>query len=129
MDKIIIQDLAVQYRVGVTDEERAQPQKLLVTVEMELDFSRAAINDELAYTCDYFAVSQELLRYGENRSWKLIERLAVEMAAMIMRDFKPQRVTIEIKKFVIPEAAHVAVRITRPTALADGNTTRMVRNF
>ena len=31
MSKITIVDLEVFYRVGVTDEERAKPQRLLVT--------------------------------------------------------------------------------------------------
>jgi dihydroneopterin aldolase len=42
MSKISIVDLEVFYRVGVPDEERAQPQRLLLTVEMESDFSAAA---------------------------------------------------------------------------------------
>ena len=38
MSKISIVDLEVFYCVGVTDEERAKPQRLLLTVEMSLDF-------------------------------------------------------------------------------------------
>lgn len=124
MDKIIIQDLTVSYRVGVPDEERAQPQRLLLTVEMDHNFSRAAAADDLRHTIDYHAVSQMLLHFSEGRSWKLIETLAVEIAATILRDFKAQRVTVEIKKFVIPEAAHVAVRVTRPEGSYE--TTRLV---
>jgi len=114
MDKIIIKDLAVFYCVGVPDEERAQPQRLLLSIEMEHDFARAAKSDSLDQTINYFAVSQRLIGFGENRNWKLIETLAVEIAEMILREFKPQRVSVEVKKFVIPEAAHVGVRVTRP---------------
>ncbi len=42
MSRISIVDLEVFYRVGVPDAERAQPQRLLLTVEMESDFSAAA---------------------------------------------------------------------------------------
>jgi len=31
-------------------------------------------------TIDYFAVAQRFAQYGEGRSWKLIEKLATEMA-------------------------------------------------
>jgi hypothetical protein len=33
---------------------------------------------------------------------------------MVLRDFGPRRVHVEIKKFIIPEARHVSVRISRP---------------
>lgn len=113
MDIITINELEVFYCVGVPDEERAQPQRLLLTVEMEHDFCAAAVEDELSGTIDYFSVTQRLLKLGEGLHWKLIETLAVDITQMILDDFGPQRVTVEVKKFIIPEARHVAVRVTR----------------
>ncbi|HEX3718134.1 MAG TPA: dihydroneopterin aldolase [Verrucomicrobiae bacterium] len=112
-DQIIIKDLEVAYRVGVPDQERSAPQRLLLTLEIERDFTVAAKNDDLAATVDYYAVAQKLLRFGEGRQWKLIESLAVEIAEMVLRDFAAVAVTVEVKKFVLPRAAHVAVRATR----------------
>ena len=80
MSRISIVDLEVFYRVGVPDAERAQPQRLLLTVEMEFDFSAAAKTDSIADTIDYFAVSQRLLKFGDGKSWKLIEKLAADIA-------------------------------------------------
>jgi dihydroneopterin aldolase len=111
--KISIVDLEVFYRVGVPDAERAQPQRLLLTVEMESDFSAAAKSDSIADTIDYFAVTQRLLKFGEGRSWKLIEKLAADIADAILSEFKPQSITVEVKKFVIPQARHVAVRLAK----------------
>jgi dihydroneopterin aldolase len=53
------------------------------------------------------------LGYGKGRSWKLIETLAVDLAAMILAEFKPERVAVEVKKFVLPEARWVSVRVRR----------------
>ena len=116
MSKITIVDLEVYYCVGVTDEERAKPQRLLLTVEMELDFSSAAISDRVTKTIDYFAVAQHVLKFGEGRSWKLLERLTAAIADTVLREFKPQSVRVEVKKFVIPQARHVAVSLTRRLA-------------
>src|ERR1035441_5442893 len=92
MSRISIVDLEVFYRVGVPDVERAQPQRLLLTVEMESDFAVAAKSDSLADTIDYFAVTQRLLKLGEGREWKLIEKLAADIADAILSEFKPQAV-------------------------------------
>src|SRR5580692_3069298 len=107
MSRISIVDLEVFYRVGVPDAEREQSQRLLLTVEMESDFSAAAKSDGIADTIDYFAVTQRLLKFGDGRSWKLIEKLAADIADMILAEFKPQGISVEVKKFIIPEARHV----------------------
>jgi dihydroneopterin aldolase len=107
--KISIVDLEVFYRVGVPEEERAQPQRLLLTVEMQFDFSAAANTDSIADTIDYFTVSQRLLKFGEGKSWKLIEKLAADIREMILSEFKPGNVSVEVKKFPIPQARYVSV--------------------
>lgn len=113
MDTITIKDLEVSFCVGVSDEERATPQRLLLTIEMEHDFHAAAAEDELAGTVDYYAVSQRLLQFGDGVHWKLIETLAVDIAQMVLEDFNPRSVAVEVKKFIIPQARHVSVRVTR----------------
>jgi len=111
--KISIVDLEVFYRVGVPDAERAQPQRLLLTVEMEFDFSVAAKSDGIADTIDYFAVSQWLLKFGDGRSWKLIEKLAADIADLVLSEFRSKSVTVEVKKFPVPQARHVSVSLTK----------------
>jgi 7,8-dihydroneopterin aldolase/epimerase/oxygenase len=112
-NKISIVDLEVFYRVGVPDAERAQPQRLLLTVALESDFSAAAKSDSIADTIDYFAVTQRLLNFGDGREWKLIEKLASEIAEMILLEFKPQSVSVDVKKFIIPQAKYVSVQVRR----------------
>lgn len=113
MAKISIVDLEVFYRVGVPDKERAKPQRLLLALEMESSFAKAVQSDSIADTIDYFAVSQRLLKFGEGKSWKLIEKLAADICEMILSEFKPESVTVEVKKFPIQQARHVSVSLTK----------------
>jgi 7,8-dihydroneopterin aldolase/epimerase/oxygenase len=113
MDKILISDLEVFYRVGITEDERARPQRLLISLEMLHDFTAAIASDDLGGTIDYYAVSQRLLRFGDDTEWKLIETLANDIAELVLSEFKPVSITVQIKKFVIPQAHHVAVSLTR----------------
>ena len=108
MSKITIVDLEVSYSVGVTDEERAKPQRLLVTIDLSFDFSSASVSDRVEKTINYHDVAQEMLKYGEGRSWKLLERLVANVADHILAKYKPQTVTVEIKKFAIPQARYVS---------------------
>ena len=112
-DRIVIADLEVFYQVGVTEEERRQPQRLLLTVELDHDFTTAAARDNLADTIDYARVADRLLHFGNGCHWELIETLASEIATMVLDEFGVRRVSVEVKKFVIPQARHVAVRLVR----------------
>jgi FolB domain-containing protein len=111
MAKITIVDLEVFYRVGVPDEERAKPQRLLVTVEMSLDFTSAIASDRVERTINYQTVVDELSQFGEGRSWKLIEKLASNIADLVLAKYTPDAVMVEVKKFSIPQAGFVSVSL------------------
>jgi 7,8-dihydroneopterin aldolase/epimerase/oxygenase len=116
MSRITIVDLEVFYCVGVTDEERSKPQRLLITVDMNYDFTSAAVSDRVEKTINYAQVVQDLLEFGEGRSWKLLEKLVSNVADLIMARFRPQDVSVEIKKFIIPQARYVSVSLVRSRA-------------
>lgn len=116
MSKITITDLEVFFHVGVPDEERAKPQRLLLTVDMAHDFSSAAVTDRITKTIDYFAVSQQIIALGKDRSWKLIEKLSNDIADLVLSEFQPAAVSVTVKKFILPNAAHVSVNLTKQRA-------------
>ena len=117
MSRITIVDLEVFYCIGVTNEERAKPQRLLLTVDMNFDFSSAAVSDRIEQTINYHSLAQQLASYGHNRSWRLVERLATNIADTILSQYGPQTVTVEVKKFPIPNARFVAVSLTKTRTL------------
>lgn len=116
MSKITITDLEVYFHVGVPEEERTKPQRLLISIEMIHDFSSAAATDDITKTIDYFDVSQKITALGIGRSWKLIEKLTADVADLVLNDYRPAAVTVTVKKFPIPKATHVSVTLTKHRA-------------
>lgn len=113
MDTITIKDLGVLCHIGVPDEERAKPQRLLISVEIGGDFSDAAKSDEIAKTINYYDVAQRITDLCRSHSFKLIERLADEIAKIILQEFGAKEATVEVKKFILSNARHVSVKLTR----------------
>jgi dihydroneopterin aldolase len=112
-DAISIAEIEVKCCIGVPDEERSAPQSLLISLELEADFSAAAQADDLMKTIDYHAVWVCVKRICSEKECRLIETLAEEIAGEILMKFSPETVRVEIRKFILPETRHVAVRIER----------------
>jgi phosphoglycolate phosphatase len=112
-DEIRIEELELMARVGVPDLERAQPQRLTVSMTLQSGWSFAVLGDDLSRTIDYAEVCDCLRRFVAGRADNLIETLAHEMAEHLLRRFRLSRVELELRKFVLPETRHVAVRVVR----------------
>ena len=108
MDTIRIKDLSVLCHVGVPEEERAKPQRLLITVEMNSDFSKACLSDDIVATINYYEVSKRVTELCASGSFKLIENLAHEISSMVLNEFGPESVFVEVKKFILPNARYVS---------------------
>jgi dihydroneopterin aldolase len=115
-DLIRLRGLCVQGRVGVTDEERAQPQTLIVDVDLEVDLRKAGQSDELADTVDYSQVAERIERVLERNEMKLLEHVAQRIVDEISPLLGVEGVTVEVaKKAPMPQDHdRVSVRLERP---------------
>jgi dihydroneopterin aldolase len=112
-DVIHINGLETPARVGVTEAERAEPQRLLVSITMDPKYGLGRMGDRIERTIDYYDVAQFAKRVAGERPRNLIETLAEEMADALLDQYPLREVTVEVRKFVLPDAAFVAVRVTR----------------
>ena len=112
-DRIHIEQLEIDANVGVPDAERATPQRLLLNITLTPANEFRQVGDEIGRTVDYAAVCDAVTTFVRGRSFKLIETLADETASLLKRQFGAQRVEVEVRKFILPQTAYVAVRTVR----------------
>lgn len=113
-DLIRVVDLEVFTQIGVPDAERRESQRLLISLEMCVDsFSHAAGTDNLAWTINYYDVVEHVKSITARRQRKLLETLAEELAFDLLKTFPIKKITLEIKKFVLPDTQYVSVKIER----------------
>ena len=112
-DKVIILDLEVRSRIGVTATERRKPQRLLITLEIEYPLQRAGKTDDLRETIDYDAVAKRVHTLAGKGERNLIERLAEEIAHLLLDRFRARSVVVTVKKFILSQTRFVAVTIQR----------------
>jgi dihydroneopterin aldolase len=113
-DIITLRNLEVWTRIGVPDEERAQAQKLHVSVSFKApSVEEAAATDDLAKSIDYFQVGERIKAVAAEKPRKLIETFAEELAQALLAGFKLKRISVEVRKFVLPDAEWVGIAIER----------------
>jgi FolB domain-containing protein len=107
---IEINDLEVKGRIGVPEDERANPQRLVVTLRFQIEASFAALNDQLDKTIDYAVVAAEVERVVETSGAHLLEQLVSDIGHALMARFPMRRLEIEVRKFILPSARYVSVK-------------------
>jgi dihydroneopterin aldolase len=112
-DEIVIRGLEVLAHIGALEEERAQTQRLTISLRMEPARGFAGVRDELAETVDYAAVFEAVKEEVQRTHRRLIETLAEELAAVVLRGFAVRAVEVEIRKYIFPETEYVAVSLRR----------------
>ena len=113
-DRILIDSLELSSFIGVPGDERAIAQRLTVNLVLEPSRDFTALGDALENTVDYFRVCAEVKALALARPRRLIETLAEDLAALLLTRFALRAVEIELRKYILSDAAFVAVKIRRP---------------
>ena len=116
-DSICIEQLEVFARVGVTENERGSPQRLTLTISVWPNKGFDSLEDDITQTVNYSAVCAVARDFARDHSTKLVERLAAELAAHLLGRFPIRKVSLELRKFVLPDAKHVSVVVSRSNSV------------
>lgn len=115
-DKLVISGLHLSTRVGVTPDERAAPQRVVVDVVVATNLAAAAHSDDLAETIDYAALITSIADAVESEEANLLETLAHRIVARVEEIKAATGVSVEVWKEIVPveeEVDRVSVRIER----------------
>ena len=123
-DRIEIKDLLIRGIVGVNEDERRKRQDILVNVTILADTRQAAETDDLDDSLNYRTVSKAIIRMVEASNYFTVEKLAAEVARLILNDPKALEATVTVEKpGALRFARSVGVTITRRPEDYPGNFT------
>ena len=112
-DQIHIEQLEVFAHIGVPDDERASAQRLTLNMTLWPTGGVGNLDDQIAGTVDYAVVCKETKSFVDARSDRLIETLADALANHLLQLFEIQKITVELRKYILPEVEFVSVVVTR----------------
>ena len=123
-DTIIVSQLEVRAHVGVPAPERGAPQLLSISLNIIPERGLAGLGDDVLKTVDYAAVCDAVSQEVNRVSRHLIETVAEDVAAVVLRRFAVRAIEVEVRKFILRDTEYVAVRIRRERQNAESTSTR-----
>lgn len=114
-DEIHVAGLALSVRIGVTERERAEPQRLTVSLTLRPAGGFDDLEDRIEHTINYSAVCAVLREFAKTAEpRRLIETFAEDIARTVLTEFPAcVEVDVELRKYILPDTDYVAVRLTR----------------
>lgn len=114
LDKIIISDLLLRGIIGINPDERKNKQDILINLVIYVDTRAAAISDKIADSTNYKTITKRIIAHVEQSSDYLVEKLAGDIARVILTEFNVERVQVRLEKpGAIRFARSVGVEIDR----------------
>lgn len=121
MDTVFIERLETFTTIGVYDWEQAIKQRLVFDIEMRWDNKKAAASDDVTDCLNYAEVSEAVIEFVEGGRFALIERVAEEVAELLIHRFSVPWVRIRLDKpGAVARARSVGVVIERGACLTPG---------
>ena len=101
---------------GISAAERQTGRRFEVDVELMVDMDKPARTDKLKDTVNYTEVYRIVEQMVLQNSFALLETIAVKLANQILKKFKPQEVTVRVRKKIPPVPGnldHIEVEVKR----------------
>ncbi|MBK4775745.1 dihydroneopterin aldolase [Candidatus Pantoea edessiphila] len=114
MDIIFIEELVIYTTIGIYDWEKKTKQKLIIDIEMMWDSWSLSKQEDLNICLNYSDVSEAIVTFLANNHFLLVERVAEEIANLLMKRFRSPGVYVKVgKPSAIAQAKQVGVKIKR----------------
>ncbi len=114
MDVVFIKALRMETVIGIYDWEKTMRQPVVIDLDMAWDNRPSALVDDIGLALDYEAVSKRVRQFVCEQSFLLVERLAEEVAALLLQEFNTPWVRVQVTKPTAIEGADgVGVLIER----------------
>ncbi|MEO8103614.1 MAG: dihydroneopterin aldolase [Betaproteobacteria bacterium] len=98
MDTIFITDLRIETRIGVYEWEKHVRQPVMLNIQIAMRDARAGASDDFADALDYAAVVARVQGLLADHPHKLLERLAEDVARVILEEFRAPWVRVQLAK-------------------------------
>jgi dihydroneopterin aldolase len=98
MDKILLEGIRLDIRVGTTAEERSRPQLCGLDLTLEADLRSAGSSGDLNQTVDYVAVFRTIEALCTGNTFSLLEEVGHQICEEVLANYPVEKVKLKLCK-------------------------------
>lgn len=116
-DRIRVEDLLLRAIIGINEEERRNPQDVVINITLHVDTRAAGVSDDIEDAVNYRTITKRVIKLVEESKFYLVEKMAAEITAICFQDPRVERVSVKVEKpGALRFARSVSVEIDRTRA-------------
>jgi dihydroneopterin aldolase len=115
MDKILLEGIRLEVRVGVTEEERSVPQHCGLDLSLYVKLGPAGKSGDLDKSVNYATVFRCIEEVCSSRAYVLLEEIAEQICSEILGRFRIKEISVKVRKLhpFSPKLEAVGVEVHR----------------
>ena len=98
-DRITLAGIKLCPRIGVSREERAEPQKCEADLSIWGSFQNAAASDSMDLSIDYCRILETVQNTAKEGEYALVETLAHRIVRNVLHEYPVDRVRVKLRKY------------------------------
>lgn len=112
-DRIFIENLRLNCRIGIGEEERRTPQEVVIDISVFTNLERAGRSDDVADSVNYRELKDRVSELVAGKEFLLLEGLAERVAELAL-EYPPVRsVSVKVRKGKYSGEPSIGVEISR----------------
>ena len=112
-DSIIIRNIEVSCLIGINQEEKINPQPIIINLKLFTSFTKASQSDQIEDTVNYSVLVKSVKEFTSKSRFNLLETMGEKLSEKILEDKKIKEVEIEIIKPNALASERVSIIIKR----------------
>jgi 7,8-dihydroneopterin aldolase/epimerase/oxygenase len=114
VNRIFINDLRLETRIGVYDWEKALPQTIRLDLEIALPSEKPFASGKLEDALDYASIVARIKAFAKDNPHPLLERFTEAVAQIVLAEFGAPGVRLRVAKLApLPGVKEIGIEIER----------------
>jgi len=112
--KVFIKELILNLRLGYYDFEKAKPQKVKFSLEVDYRDKKPTNDKDLKSIVNYDKLVKLIKKLVKNKHYNFLETLAEDVFDELFKDIRIDKITLQIEKLeIIKDCSSVGIQISK----------------
>ena len=112
--KVLIKELILNLRLGYYDFEKAEPQKVKFSLEVDYRDKKPTNDKDLKSIVNYDKLVKLIKKLVKNKHYNFLETLAEDVFDELFKDLRIDKITLQIEKLeIMKDCSSVGIQISK----------------